>query len=164
MGTGQRAAEPGLPLWWWRSFPGEPSQVSQARSWIAGLLPACGPLDDLLVVASELATNAVAHTRSGQPGGLFTIDVTWTPGTARVVVGDQGSTEVPASAAAPADQVACQESGRGLLLVDALSASWGIAGDADARWLWADVPWQPQGGSWFTVPGDNDSAQRNLRQ
>jgi hypothetical protein len=110
------------------------------------LLPACSPLDDLLLLASELAANAVTHTRSGQPGGRFTVEVTWSPQSARVVVGDQGSDEIPVSAASPVDQVACLESGRGLLLVDALSAAWGTAGDADARWLWADVEWRSRGG------------------
>src|SRR5579862_5861841 len=76
-----------LPRWWWRGFPGQPPQVSQARSWVASLLPGCAPLDDLLLFASELASNAITHTRSGRPGGRFTVEVTWTPRTARVVVG-----------------------------------------------------------------------------
>jgi len=70
---------------------------------VADLLPACGPLDDLLLFASELATNATEHTRSGEPGGQFTVEVTWTPRKARVIVGDQDSDEIPASAATPGD-------------------------------------------------------------
>src|SRR5882724_3475105 len=105
-----------LPLWWSRDFPGEPPRVGQARSWVAGLLPACDALDDLLIFASELATNAVTHTRSGQPGGRFTVEVTWSPQSARVVVGDQGSHEVPVSAAGNGNRAADLESGRGLLL------------------------------------------------
>jgi len=137
------AASP-LPLWWSRTFRGQPSQVRKARSWITGLLPACGPLDDLLTFTSELATNAVTHTRSGEPGGWFTVEVTLSPSTARVVVGDQGSDEIPASSTGPADDTEL-ESGRGLLLIATMSAAWGTAGDARARWLWADVDWGASG-------------------
>ena len=123
------------PLWWLRRFPGQAPQVAVMRSWMARLLPACDPLDDLLVLASELASNAVTHTRSGHLDGWFTVEVTWTPATARVVVGDQGSYENPASKVRSAAEAADLETGRGLLLVSALSAAWGIAGDAEARWL-----------------------------
>ena len=159
MEKGQQPAASPLPLWWSRSFPGEPPLVSQARSWIAGFLPACAPLDDLLILASELSSNAVTHTRSGQPGGQFTVEVTWSPESARVVVGDQGSQEIPATVSSTGDQVACLESGRGLLLVDALSAAWGIAGDADARWLWAEVEWRSQDGPLLAAPFGNNSVQ-----
>jgi hypothetical protein len=148
-----------LPLWWSRAFPGQPPLVGQARSWIAGLLPPCAPLDDLLLLAGELASNAVTHTLSGQPGGQFTVEVTWSPQFARVVVGDQGSDEVPATVERPGSQVDYMESGRGLLLVNALSAVWGTAGDADARWLWADVEWRSRGGAPLTAFAGGNSAE-----
>jgi serine/threonine-protein kinase RsbW len=150
-----------LPLWWSRPFRGEPFEVGRARSWIARLLPACEPLDDLLIFTSELAANAVTHTRSGKPGGWFAVEVTWSPRTARVVVGDQGSDEIPTSNPGPPDDDADLETGRGLLLVAAMSAAWGTAGDAEARWLWADVDWRSRGGPLPTAPADN-SAQREL--
>jgi serine/threonine-protein kinase RsbW len=161
-GTTQGQASSPLPLWWSRSFPGEPRQVSQARSWVARLLPACAPLDDLLIFTSELATNAAAHTRSGQPGGQFTVEVTWTPRTARVIVGDQGSDEVPATAAAGGEQDAYLENGRGLLLIDMMSAGWGTAGDTDARWLWANVNWRAQGGPLPTTSAGSNSAEMHF--
>jgi serine/threonine-protein kinase RsbW len=147
-----------LPLWWSRPFRGQPSQVSQARSWLAGLLPSCEPLDDLLIFTSELVTNAVTHTRSGDPGGWFTVEITWSPQRARVVVGDQGSDEIPASGNSPDDSDL--ETGRGLLLIAAMSAAWGTAGDADARWLWADVDWRSRGGPLPTAPSDNSARQQ----
>jgi serine/threonine-protein kinase RsbW len=146
MGCPQGPAVSTLPLWWSHDFPGEPAQVGQARSWVADVLPACAPLDDLLLFTSELATNTLAHTRSGDPGGQFTVEVTWTPQAARVVVGDQGSDEVPASISSADDQVAYLENGRGLLMVEMMSDAWGMAGDAGARWLWADVHWRSRGG------------------
>jgi hypothetical protein len=146
-----------LPLWWSRPFRGQPSQVSKARSWLAGLLPSCEPLDDLLIFTSELVTNAVTHTRSGEPGGWFTVEVTWSPQRTRVVVGDQGSNDIPASS--PPDD-ADLETGRGLLLIEAMSAAWGTAGNADARWLWADVDWRSRGGPLPTAPSDNSARQQ----
>ena len=77
-------------LWWSRDFPGGRDQVGEARHWIGNLLPECDGLDDFLLLASELCSNAVVHTRSGQAGGRFSVDVEWTPTLARVVVGDQG--------------------------------------------------------------------------
>jgi serine/threonine-protein kinase RsbW len=146
---GDRARDAGvapLPLWWSREFAGEPAEVGRARAWVSKLLPACDPLDELLIITSEFCTNAVAHTRSGLPGGRFTAEVTWSPQAARVIVGDQGSDEIPAAAAnagGPADDM---EDGRGLLLVSAMSAAWGTVGDRRARWLWADVHWRSRGG------------------
>jgi len=162
MGGIQASPSPGspLPLWWSRLFPGEPAQVGKARSWVAELLPACDPLDELLIFASELATNAVTHTRSGEPGGWFSVEITWSPEVARVVVGDQGSDEVPTSEASSGDGATDTETGRGLLLIDAMSAGWGAAGDASARWLWADAAWRSRGGPPPIGPGDNSVAQQ----
>jgi serine/threonine-protein kinase RsbW len=133
------------PAYWWsREFAGQKAQVHAVRAWVGGLLPACDALDDLILIATELATNAVTHTRSGDPGGRITVDVTWSADCARVVVGDQGSDEVPDT---PREQQPGEaETGRGLFLVAALSAAWGLAGNTAARWVWADVPWAAQGG------------------
>jgi serine/threonine-protein kinase RsbW len=149
-----------LPSWWSRQFPGQPPQVGKARSWIGGLLPRCEPLEDLLFFASELGANAVTHTRSGEPGGCFTVEVTWSPKAARVVIGDQGSDAIPMSDARPDGNATDAESGRGLLLIDAMSADWGAVGDASARWLWADVLWQSRGGPLIPAPDANPAAQQ----
>jgi serine/threonine-protein kinase RsbW len=144
------------PTYWWsRDFPGEEAQVREVRAWMKGFLPACDAQEDLVSIASELASNAVTHTRSGQAEGRFTVDVAWSLECARVVVGDQGSEEIPAD---PANPTFDAESGRGLFLVHALSAAWGLAGNADARWLWADVPWQSRGGPPLaTADGNRDA-------
>jgi anti-sigma regulatory factor (Ser/Thr protein kinase) len=148
------------PAYWWsRDFPGEKTQARSVRAWIESFLPACDALDDLVLIASELAANAVTHTRSGQADARFTVDVTWSPDCARVVVGDQGSDEIPDSPGNPGEQeLTHAETGRGLLIVYALSAAWGLAGNADARWLWADVPWLSRGGPPpATVDGNRDA-------
>jgi len=127
---------------WSRVFPADVLQVRQARHWIQELFPPCEPLDALLEITSELATNALRHTRSGLPGGWFGLDVLWSPDMIRVVVSDQGSATAPA-VVEKATEDAYLESGRGLLLVQSLSLAWGTGGDARARWVWADVQWLP---------------------
>ena len=52
-----------------RDFPGGTDQVRLARHWIEDLLPPCDPLADIALVASELCTNAIVHTRSGSMAG-----------------------------------------------------------------------------------------------
>jgi anti-sigma regulatory factor (Ser/Thr protein kinase) len=142
-------------FWWSREFAGQKAQVHAVRAWVGGFLPACDALDDLILIATELATNAVTHTRSGGVGGRLTVDVTWSLDCARVVVGDQGSDEAPGCPGE--DQPDDAENGRGLLMVAALSSAWGLAGNAAARWVWADVPWVSRGGPLLeTASGTRD--------
>jgi hypothetical protein len=60
-----------------RVFHGEPRGVPEARRWAAAVLAEAGAdLETGELLASELVTNAVLHTRSGQPGGTVTVIVT----------------------------------------------------------------------------------------
>src|SRR5690606_2606676 len=68
------------------SFPGLPTSVAAARRFVTGVIrlypwttaPAA-MLDEVIdqaeLITSELATNAIRHTRSGDPGQTFTIRV-----------------------------------------------------------------------------------------
>ena len=57
-------------------FPGQASAVGQVRRFVASVVGEDFPaLDDLLVLVSEVAANAVKHTASGD-GGAFEI-VVW---------------------------------------------------------------------------------------
>jgi anti-sigma regulatory factor (Ser/Thr protein kinase) len=144
--------------WWTRHFAGSPDQVHEVRRWIEDLLPDCAARADVILLASELCTNAIVHSRSGEAGGQFSVDIDWTPTTARVVVGDQGSAGAPAVAALTGDAAQLDESGRGLLLVDGLADDWGTASRPNRRWVWADVRWQGRGGPPLTAPGGMDAA------
>jgi serine/threonine-protein kinase RsbW len=138
--TRQRAP---ATLWWTRDFQGQAGQVREARQWIAELLPECEPLDDVLLLVSELCTNAVVHTRSGEGGGRFSVAMEWTRESVRVVVEDQGSPAAPTISGRTGDPAGpAGESGRGLRLVDGLASDWGTASRPGRRWVWADVPWQ----------------------
>jgi serine/threonine-protein kinase RsbW len=129
--------EPPASLCWRRVFPGKDPQLAVLRRWLALLLPECGARDDLTYVASELAANAVAHTASGRPGGLFVVVVTWSPSVVRIAVADGGAPSGPHMVADPAG-----ERGRGLLVVTGLAARTGVCGDRRGRLVWADVPWE----------------------
>jgi anti-sigma regulatory factor (Ser/Thr protein kinase) len=120
---------------WQRTFPGDPRQLSDLRRWIASLLPPQPPRDDVTLVADELASNAIRHTRSGQ-GGQFTVEITRHGPLARVTVTDDGSPHEPRPADDPQS-----EHGRGLVVVNALAVRAGVRGDHQGRQVWADIGW-----------------------
>jgi serine/threonine-protein kinase RsbW len=144
--------------WWTRLFRGGPDQVLEVRRWLEDLLPDCAARADVLLLASELCTNAIVHSRSGEAGGQFSVDIDWAPALARVVVGDQGSAKVPAVAQRTGDTARLGESGRGLLLVDDVADDWGTASRPNRRWVWADLGWQARGGPLLGAPGGQDAA------
>lgn len=134
------ASPAGVPvLRWRRVFPGEEAQLGPLRRWLELLLPACPARDDVVSVAGELCTNAVAHTASGK-GGWFVVEVAWSPAVVRVAVADGGAPTGPRTIDDPQG-----EHGRGLLMVDALAVRTGVSGDARGRVMWADIPWAGEG-------------------
>ncbi|MET7329491.1 ATP-binding protein [Nonomuraea sp. NPDC005650] len=94
-------------------------------------------IDNAQLVTSELAGNAVLHTRSARPGGLITTKVTEVrAGLVRIEVIDEGSATLPRPRTVSG--YACH--GRGLRLVELLSERWGIR-LKPLRWkaVWAEV-------------------------
>src|ERR1700727_1239530 len=130
------AASPAAGGLRWRAvFRGEEREIGQARRWLAGLLPGCPARDDVITIAVELCTNAVKHSDSGR-GGYLAIEVTWHRAMVRVAVADGGGPEGPQ----PVDDPMA-EHGRGLQIVGALSARYGVSGDHRGRLGWAGVAW-----------------------
>ena len=87
-------------------------------------------IDPALLVASELAANAVTHADSA-----FRIQLSLTQRTLRIDVIDfgQGTPE-------PQPPSTTQEHGRGLLLIDALTTAWGIeVGPGSGKLVWAEI-------------------------
>jgi hypothetical protein len=72
-------------LWWSRIFPGALDQLGGMRRRAEDLLPESG--GGAVLVASELAANAVLHTRSGDDG-CFSVEVCRAGSWARIAVGD----------------------------------------------------------------------------
>jgi serine/threonine-protein kinase RsbW len=129
-------AEPFVPpLRWRRVFPGHERELSVLRKWLSSLLPECPERDDALVVANELASNALQHTASGH-GAWFAVEVTSYGSVVKVAVADCGGAAEPHVIEDPGG-----ERGRGLLLVRELSVRTGFVGDRRGRLVWAEVPW-----------------------
>jgi anti-sigma regulatory factor (Ser/Thr protein kinase) len=117
-----------------RVFPGEAGQVREARLFLAGVLNGGPAADDALLCLSELATNAVRHSRSGRPGGGFTVRATAREGSVRVEVEDEGGPWQP-------DAGADGQSGRGLLIVGELASRWGRDDGDGRRTVWFAIDW-----------------------
>jgi hypothetical protein len=121
---------------WRRVFPGHAQELAELRRWLTCQLPESPARDDLVSVATELCSNAILHTASGQ-GGWFAVEITWHGSVVRVAVADDGGPNEPRVIE---DQSI--ESGRGLLLVRGLSLGTGVSGDQRGRLVWADVRWE----------------------
>ena len=106
------------------ALPGTPDSVPIARRRVRAALGLHGLSEyaqDAEVITSELVANAVQHgcqDRTGTIGVILTH--AGTPAAVTVAVSDS-SPQVPVRRATPADG----EQGRGLQIVEALSAHWG---------------------------------------
>lgn len=113
-------------------LPREPESVRASRSLVRRQLKAW-QLDELedaaCLVVSELATNAINHA-----GSALQVRLMLTPATVRVEVRDDG-TGTPE----PQAHSATREDGRGLLLVAAMSLSWGIDQVEEGKVVWAEL-------------------------
>jgi anti-sigma regulatory factor (Ser/Thr protein kinase) len=112
-----------IPWRFRQSFPGTADQVAATRRFVSRALAGCRAVADAVLLTSELATNAVQHSASGQGGNLAVV-ISHVQDRVRVAVSDNGSASHPT--VATEDGLAT--SGRGLILVDALADRWGYAG------------------------------------
>lgn len=88
-------------------------------------------------MVAELASNAALHGRV--PGRDFRLALTATERTLRIEVTDTRSDRLPINRQ-PGDN----ESGRGLILVDALADRWGVTpGPAPRKTVWAEFDLAP---------------------
>ena len=120
---------------WSGQFPGQSSQVGAVRRFTREHI---GRNDALEVVVSELATNAIRHSRSGEPGGWFTLQLQRFPETVQVRVSDLGGPKEPTCV----EDAGTGSSGRGLTLVDGFSIAWGVEGGEVGRVVWAELALQ----------------------
>jgi CheY-like chemotaxis protein/anti-sigma regulatory factor (Ser/Thr protein kinase) len=115
------------------SLPQDPSSVRTARRFVAERLEEWGLdslFDDALLVTSELAANAIMHAESE-----CVIRVSLTESTLRIDVLDSG-TGTPE----PQPRSFTEEHGRGLVLVDAVTAAWGLdMVPGDGKVVWAEL-------------------------
>jgi anti-sigma regulatory factor (Ser/Thr protein kinase) len=126
-------------------LPGRPSSVRQAREFAARMLRPDWPgLDDVLLLTSEIASNAVRHTASADGSG-FDVTVAVSEHRVRVEIADKGSSSEPRITDAGGEPDLLT-TGRGLRLVDALADRWGHDGDELGRVVWFEVTSKPDAG------------------
>ncbi len=114
-------------------LPQELASVREARSFVRARLSEWGLdalLDDAFIVVSELAANAITHADSS-----YRVRLALSDAVLRIEVRDGGS-----GTPEPQPLSMTEEHGRGLLMVAALSASWGIEESQDKqKVVWADL-------------------------
>jgi serine/threonine-protein kinase RsbW len=117
-------------------YPGTTKHIRAVRSDLRALLADRPAADDVISCASELATNAVRHSRSCLPGGTFTVQVTVIPGICvRFHIEDGGGPWTRA--------LADPDRHHGFDIVGALAAEWAIEGDDSGRTASAVLSWAP---------------------
>lgn len=123
-------------------LPAVPVAVGTARRIVRDLLTAWGVpgevRDDVLLVISELVTNALVHAA----GERISCRLRRTAERVRIEVEDQdGGPGLPV-VGRPGPH---EQHGRGLFLVEALSSDWGVTAvpDRPARVVWAELPSVP---------------------
>jgi anti-sigma regulatory factor (Ser/Thr protein kinase) len=119
------------------TLPGRPDQVPKARAFARRLLGqqhSCA--DTVVLLLSELMTNAVLHSRSARAGGRVTIAITHSRTAVLVEVTDDGSDTKPSLHPANGHG----EHGYGLVLVEASATRWGcVRNGAESTTCWFEV-------------------------
>lgn len=115
------------------TVPSAPKSVALVRQYASDACVALGwadSLDTIVLLVSELATNAVLH--AGRPELI--VRVLTSDSRLRVEVCD-GSPDLPA----PRDALVGAENGRGLELVEALASRWGVLPNPEGKTIWFEI-------------------------
>jgi two-component sensor histidine kinase len=117
-----------------QSFPNSLNAATQARKFVVDHLGDLSPevRQDAAVMVSELATNSIRHAAS-----KFTVSVERVDHHVRVAVDDTGP-----GAPILLSPLAADPTGRGLRIVEALAATWGVIPHNGGRGKCV----------WFTLP------------
>jgi serine/threonine-protein kinase RsbW len=116
-------------------FRGRLDQVREARAFLRAILGDWPVADAALVVCSELAANAVQHSRSARPGGVFTIRALVQPDAwAWIEVQDDGGRWEPR-------RPGTGDHGRGLIIVDELASYWDVQEQEASRTICVRLDW-----------------------
>ncbi len=115
-----------------RTFPNEPQSVPAARRFATTVLRGTPSeiLEAIELMVSELATNCIRHTDSG-----FDLTIIRSGGDIRVEATDHAGGTPTMRSPKPTDP-----SGRGLKIIDMLSAGWGVqSGSGAGKTVWFTV-------------------------
>ena len=117
------------------TLPADLRAIGDARSFASATLARWGlsPLTDTVtLLASEMVTNAMVHTE-----GPATLELRRDGGTVRLRVTD-ADTRPPQLRDGPEPDLE-SDGGRGMVLVEALSSTWGVEPSGSGKTVWADV-------------------------
>jgi anti-sigma regulatory factor (Ser/Thr protein kinase) len=120
-----------------RDFPGIPEAIAETRDFLRTLLPNSPVIDNALLLTSEVATNAIRHSRSA--GRTFTLVILDIGHAIRIEVVDDGAPTAP-QVIDDIDAIA----GRGMLLVASIATQWGTWSDEAGRTTWFELSPSPR--------------------
>lgn len=140
------AADTFAAVLWEQAYPGRAEHVRVVRAGIREYLDGCPVADDAVALVSELSANAVLHSRSGDPGGEFTVRAQDFPGRYVYAEVEDGGSDWHGDLARSA------ESPHGLHIVDRLSATCGVERFAGASIVWFTVDYPQEAGTATRVP------------
>jgi anti-sigma regulatory factor (Ser/Thr protein kinase) len=126
------------------TIAGKPEHLRAVRAFVARSLGderACA--DTAVLLTSELVTNSLQHSQSRRHGGSITVSLIAVLGGIRAEVIDEGGATVPALRPGQPDPPELAESGRGLMLVDSLSARWSYLCGEGGTVTWFELAESP---------------------
>ncbi|OLT27018.1 histidine kinase [Nocardiopsis sp. CNR-923] len=138
-------------------FPGTPVVMPLVRAF----LDTCAVTESedyrylFTLLGSELANNAIQHTRSGLPGGTYSLVVDRHRDGLHLVCRDNGTmgcAKEGVPAANPDGLCLNAESGRGLTLVDAFATDWGSDARGRTHHVWCYLAFDLEDSLWDTSP------------
>lgn len=116
------------------TLPGVERSVANGRRFVRETLgPRHPALEKVALGVSELATNAIMHTPSGD-GGHITIDIVAAGSVVRAEVTNDGTMAAKPRIRRDPDA----ENGRGILIIDTLADSWGVTEGSGTTTVWAE--------------------------
>ena len=111
------------------SYAGVPAEVACVRHEVWSYLADSPVADDVALVVSELASNAIMHSNSA--GGIFTVRVDRRDDHIYIEVQDDGG---------PWVRLIDESRLHGLDILTLLAPHWGVMGTDTCRVVWARVP------------------------
>lgn len=125
------------------TVPGLPESVPVLRAAVRAAISLVAPAatDAAELVCSELACNAVRHTRSGEPGQTMTLRVYDEGQTVRLALTDRGTAAGGPRIPECTDLMSL--GGRGLFLVQAVSKEWGADHSPTGTTVWSRLDASP---------------------
>ncbi|MBX9390334.1 ATP-binding protein [Streptomonospora nanhaiensis] len=111
---------------------------ARVREFLERSAPPQSVLDDAELASSELATNALLHSRSGQTGGVMTLFIRSSRDRVRVAVADQGEKHTTAAPTDPA-RPDNDDYGRGKLIIESCTTRSGEYWTETTHVAWFEI-------------------------